>query len=80
MNHVMEFIESHFSYDVVMPLWHKLLTSNLPSEDYLHTDRNVMYNKSYHLKEYKEIVRHFKQKNPIFKGLPSLEKVLFKKH
>lgn len=80
MNLVMEFIESHFSYDVVMPLWHKLLTSNFPSKEYLHTDRDVLYNRSYHLKEYKEMVRHFKLNNPAFKGLPALEKVLFKNH
>lgn len=77
LNLVLNFIDSNFSYDVVLPLWYKLLTSDLSSKVYLHVDRDVLYNKSYHLKKYKELVRHFKLIHPTLKGLPSLENITF---
>lgn len=73
------FIESNFSYDVIMPQWHKLFTECLSIDSSIHSDSEKLVNSDYHLKKWKDAIR--KKKNiPIVRMIPSLERILYKQH
>lgn len=81
MEYIWKTFSDKFSYNAVLPLWHKLFTMHSDMEDvYLHTDRDKLYNEHYHLKKIKTLIARIKHHYVFLKGFPALERILYKQH
>lgn len=80
LNDLIDFIEENFSYDIVLPQWHRLFIDCIPNDVFLHSDENgSLTNGDYHYKWLKEFLR--KNKNRFLVHIiPPIEQLLYKQH